>query len=107
MFLNVLILDGIVFNFRSKACEWSRDLLRIEWSWWILEHWSKRYLEHFVCKFKKIFKKKIKRKFKPAFKVIFRTYLILLGSYALTLIQPWSRINVTSRLNICKLVRKT
>jgi len=28
------------------------------------------------------------------------------GSYASTLIQPWSRINVTSSLTICKMERK-
>jgi len=30
-----------------------------------------------------------------------------LGPYAPTLIQPWSRINETSSLNICKMIRKT
>jgi len=31
----------------------------------------------------------------------------LLGSYAPTLIQPWSRINVNLSLYICKMGRKT
>jgi len=34
-------------------------------------------------------------------------YIQHLGPYAPTLIQPWSWINVSLRLNICKMVRKT
>jgi len=40
-------------------------------------------------------------------KFIDTIYFRLLASYAPTLIQPWSWINVSSRLIICKMLRKT